>query len=249
MKLYITPESYIDTSKPIDISLALSNTDKNPKAWYVEKPVFEPVRTEHYTGSIEEGGSVNFRNIFFNPHGHGTHTECLGHITEEVHSINKTMKEYFFKAQLLSIKPKIQMNEDGAMDSIIYADQLTILEDAEALIIRTLPNLESKKSMDYSTTNPTYFDVKCAEKIIKAGIDHLLVDLPSVDRENDNGVLAFHHAFWEVPNNPNFERTISELVFVENEVEDGIYILNLQVAPFENDAAPSRPVLYKAVKA
>lgn len=249
MKLYITPESYIDTSKPIDISLPLSNTDKNPKAWYVDKPVFEPVRTEHYTGSIEEGGSVNFRNIFFNPHGHGTHTECLGHITEEVYSINSTLKEYFFKAQLLSIKPEKQMNEDGAMDSIIFADQLSNLEDVEALIIRTLPNVESKKSMDYSTTNPTYFDSKCAGKLINVGIDHLLVDLPSVDRENDNGVLAFHHAFWEVPNNPNFERTISELVFVENEVEDGIYILNFQVAPFENDAAPSRPVLYKIVKA
>lgn len=249
MKLFITPETFIDTLQPIDISLPLSNTDSNPKAWYVEKPIFEPVRTEHYTGSVEEGGSVNFRNIFFNPHGHGTHTECLGHITKKVHSVNNTFKEYFFTAQLLSVTPKQQLNNDGVMDLVIYEDQLNDLKDVKALIIRTLPNADAKKSKDYSTTNPAYFDVKCAEKIISAGIDHLLVDLPSVDRENDNGTLAFHHAFWEVPNNPNFERTISELVFVENDIEDGEYIINFQIAPFENDAAPSRPVLYKITKA
>jgi len=249
MKLFITPDTYIDTSKPIDISLSLSDTERNPKAWYVDAPVFEPVRTEHYTGSVAEGGSVNFRNIFFNPHGHGTHTECLGHITEEVYSVNNTMKEFFFKAQLISISPKQELNEDGVMDSIILENQLDDLKNVEALIIRTLPNHEAKKSMDYSTTNPAYLDVKCAEKIIKSGIKHLLVDLPSVDRENDNGELAFHHAFWEVPKNPNFERTISELVFVNNDVEDGVYLINFQVAPFENDAAPSRPVLYQIIKA
>jgi hypothetical protein len=75
-----------------------------------------------------------------------------------------------------------------------------------------------------------------------------LIDLPSVDRECDGGDLVFHHAFWEVPQNPNHERTITELIYVRNEVEDGKYILELQVAPFKNDAAPSRPILYKIEK-
>lgn len=249
MKLYLTSETFIETSQPIDISLPLSNTDNNPKAWYVENPVFEPVRTEHYTGSIKEGGSVNFRNIFFNPHGHGTHTECLGHITEEVYSINKTLKEFFYKAQLVSIKPKQVLNDEGTYDYVIEEDQLELSKDVQALIIRTLPNDEGKKSKNYSNTNPVYLDVKCAQKIIDQGIDHLLVDLPSVDRESDNGELAFHHAFWEVPQSPNFERTITELIFVKSEIKDGNYILNFQVAPFENDASPSRPVLYKITKA
>ena len=80
------------------------------------------------------------QNIFFNPHGHGTHTECLGHITEEVYSVNNTMKEFFFKAQLISISPKQELNEDGEMDSIILENQLDDLKNVEALIIRTLPN-------------------------------------------------------------------------------------------------------------
>ena len=249
MIFYLDDTHFIDTINPLDLSLPLSADEFNPRAWYVDAPRMEPVRANGFVGSVLEGGAVNFRDIFFNPHGHGTHTECLGHITEEVYSINKTIKEFFFKAQLISIKPKQELNEDGAMDSIILEDQLDNLKNVEALIIRTLPNHESKKSMDYSTTNPAYLDVKCAEKIIKAGIKHLLVDMPSVDRENDKGELAFHHAFWEVPSNPNFERTISELVFINNDIEDGVYLINFQVAPFENDAAPSRPVLYQIIKA
>ena len=98
MKLYLDNEHFIDTAKPLDISMPLSDSEFNPRAWYVEKPRFEPVRTEHYTGSVREGGSVNFRNIFFNPHGHGTHTECLGHITDEVHSVNDVLNQDFFSS-------------------------------------------------------------------------------------------------------------------------------------------------------
>jgi hypothetical protein len=88
-------------------------------------------------------------------------------------------------------------------------------------------------------------DVECVSYLIEKGVDHLLLDLPSVDRESDGGELVFHHAFWEVPSKPNFKRTITELIFVDNKIEDGLYLLNIQMAPFENDASPSRPVLYE----
>jgi hypothetical protein len=71
--------------------------------------------------------------------------------------------------------------------------------------------------------------------------------MPSVDRESDEGKLAFHHAFWNVPENPN-DKTITELIYVNDEITDGLYILEMQMAPFENDASPSRPVLYKIQK-
>ncbi|HIP31709.1 MAG TPA: cyclase family protein [Crocinitomicaceae bacterium] len=249
MKLHIDNNNFIDTSRPLDISIPLRNSEENPKAWYVSAPRFEAVMTDQFTGSVKKGGSVNFRNVFFNPHGHGTHTECLGHITEEVFSINETLSEYFFQAQLISISPKELVREDGEVDLVVLPEQFpTINPDVEALIIRTTPNKITKKSMDYSATNPPYLDVRCVQVLLDAGIKHLLIDLPSVDRENDNGELAFHHAFWEVPKNPNFERTITELIFVSDEIIDSNYVLNIQTAPFENDATPSRPVLYKIKK-
>lgn len=250
MKLFIDPSHYFDTRHPLDISIALSASDKNPRAWYVDPPRIEPVRTEHYTGSIKEGGTVNFRNIYFNPHGHGTHTECLGHITREVHSVNKVLTDFFFKARLVSILPKRVTRDNGDIDFIIGPDQINLNNfEGEALIVRSLPNVGNKLHANYSNTNPPYFDVQCVKKLHAAGINHLLIDLPSVDRENDDGVLAFHHAFWEVPKNPNFKRTITEMIYVDNSIEDGDYILEMQMAPFQNDASPSRPVLYKIERA
>ena len=86
----------IDLSKPIDISIPLTNTEDNPIAWYIEKPVIEPVKFGNWVGKVSEGSSTNFNNIFFNPHGHGTHTECLGHITKAFYSINQCLKRFFF---------------------------------------------------------------------------------------------------------------------------------------------------------
>ncbi len=244
----------IDLSKPIDISIPLSNTDKNPIAWYIEKPEIEPVKLGDWIGKVSEGSSTNFNNIFFNPHGHGTHTECLGHITREFYSINQCLKQFFFTAELISITPE-KINGDLVITKNqienSFRKKSTDAETSSALIIRTVPNLESKKHKNYSKTNPPYLSAEAAIFIREIGIQHLLIDLPSVDREEDEGKLLAHKAFWNVKdvNNLNEDArlncTITEMIFVENEILDGSYILNLQIASFENDASPSKPILYK----
>jgi kynurenine formamidase len=239
----------IDLSKPIDISIPLSNTEQNPIAWYIEKPVIEPVKMGDWIGKVSQGGSTNFNNIFFNPHGHGTHTECLGHITRDFYSINKCLKQFFFMAELVSIEPETIEN-----DLVITKNQIgTILKgkSTEAIVIRTLPNTISKKSKKYSHTNPPYLSEGAAIFIRESGIKHLLIDIPSVDKEHDEGNLLAHKAFWNVKdinhlnNDARLDATITEMIFVPNEVQDGTYLLNLQIASFENDASPSKPILYK----
>lgn len=248
MKATINNNIDIDLSKPIDISIPLSNTDKNPIAWYIEKPEIEPVVFGDWIGKVSEGSSTNFNNIFFNPHGHGTHTECLGHITREFYSINECLKQFFFTAELISITP-----EDINGDLVITKNQIEKAlngKTPEAIIIRTLPNSESKKHKNYSKTNPPYLSEEAAIYIREIGIQHLLIDLPSVDREEDEGKLLAHKAFWNVKdvNNLNDDArlncTITEMIFVEDTIQDGSYILNLQIASFENDASPSKPILY-----
>ncbi len=238
-----------DLSKPIDISIPLTDTDKNPIAWYIEKPQIDPVKSGDWVGKVSEGGSTNFNNIFFNPHGHGTHTECLGHITREFYSINQELKTFFFIAELISLKPYVQ---EG--DHVITKIQLMAALEGktpEAVVIRTFPNETGKKSRNYSNTNPPYLAEAAVVFLRELGVKHLLIDLPSVDREHDQGKLLAHKAFWNVAdiNNLNLEArldaTITELIFVPDEVPDGSYLLNLQIAPFENDASPSKPVLYK----
>jgi kynurenine formamidase len=251
----INNEFKIDLSKPIDISIPLTNTDENPIAWYIDKPVIEPVVFGDWIGKVSEGkSSTNFNNIFFNPHGHGTHTECLGHITRDFYSINQSLKQFFFLAELVSVVPEMKGDDLViTLDSITMALDLTLKLGVpkEALIIRTLPNLEAKKHQKYSNTNPPYLSTDAARFIRESGIQHLLIDLPSVDKEHDEGKLLAHKAFWNVKdvNNLNPDArlncTITEMIFVADEVQDGSYLLNLQIASFENDASPSKPILYK----
>ena len=244
----------VDLSKPIDISIPLTNTDDNPIAWYIDKPVIEPVVFGDWIGKVSEGkSSTNFNNIFFNPHGHGTHTECLGHITREFYSINQSLKQFFFLAELISVVPELQ-----GEDLVITLDSISTTLDValklgvpkEALIIRTLPNFKIKKSLKYSNTNPPYLEEDAARFIRESGIQHLLIDLPSVDKEKDEGKLLAHKAFWNVTDvntlnsDARVEATITEMIYVPDAIPDGSYLLNLQIASFENDASPSKPVLY-----
>lgn len=243
-------EFKIDLSKPLDISIPLTNTDQNPIAWYQNKPEIEPVTMGDWIGKVSEGkSSTNFNNIFFNPHAHGTHTECLGHITRDFYSINQCLKQFFFTAEVISVQP--ELFED---DLIITKKQIeTALQgkNPEAIVIRTLPNEKAKLSKSYSNTNPAYLTEEAAAFIRESEIQHLLIDLPSVDKEHDEGKLLAHKAFWNVKDVSNLNEdarmhyTITEMIFVADVIQNGSYILNLQITSFENDASPSKPVLYK----
>lgn len=244
MKLYLDSTSYIETQDFIDLSIGVSS--QGVQAWYLDPPKFTPVMENGFVGSIALGGGVNFRNIQFNPHGHGTHTESYGHIAHEIFPVSSCFKEYLFHAKLISIEPEVDRQ-----DRIITAARLSeVLSGSavEALILRTLPNEIDKLNKQYSNTNPPFMELACVEVLNNFGVQHLLVDIPSVDKEVDGGALAFHHAFWQVPENPIAHKTITELIFVPNHLTDGDYLLELQVANFENDAAPSRPLLYPIKK-
>lgn len=232
----------VDLSKAIDISIPLSE-DTHPSAWYIGKAVFEPVSDGDWIGKVSEGGDVNFTTITFNPHAHGTHTETVGHITEKVHSINKHLTQFFFTAEVITVAP-----EPKGEDYVISKKQVDHDlkgKSPEALIIRTLPNGRDKLDMDWSHTNWPYIEESAMVGFRKRGIKHLLIDLPSVDREKDEGELKAHHAFWDVDGKIRLDATITEMIYVPHHVPDGRYLLNLQIAPFENDASPSKPVLYK----
>jgi len=125
--------------------------------------------------------------------------------------------------------------------------------NADALIIRTLPNNDKKLTKDYTETNPPYLEEAAMKLIVQYGVDHLLLDLPSVDREVDEGKLANHRLFWNVTGvkadkNSRKHATITELCYIPDDVKDGLYLLNLQLPDIDLDALPSRPVLYKMKK-
>ena len=242
---YNSRKLQIDLSKPLDISMPIISSKKNVNAWYIDEPKIEPIKDAEWIASVSEGASVNFNNIYFNPHAHGTHTECAGHITEKVYSINQNLKTFFFLAEVITVAP-----ENDNEDKIISKKQLQFAlgnKKRDAIILRTIPNTREKLSRQYSHTNWPYLKEDAVKFMVSKGVKHLLIDLPSIDKEKDGGELLGHNAFWNTKGKLRLDATITELIYVSNKIEDGEYFLNLQIAPFENDASPSKPILYKVI--
>jgi hypothetical protein len=122
--------------------------------------------------------------------------------------------------------------------------------DFEALIIRSLPNAPDKLTRNYDETPPPFLTNEAMQFISDLNVSHLLVDMPSIDRLNDDGHLSNHHIYWGVPQGscdvkePS-SKTITEFIFAADHVNDGPYILSLNIGNIRSDAAPSKPVLYE----
>jgi arylformamidase len=260
---FLLGEAWVDLSKPMDISIPLHFSGPQPNAFGVETATSEACVYGDLVGDTRRGGSCNFERITLIPHCNGTHTECVGHLTNERISVRECLKDVFVTAKLISIEPQIPngSRESYAIpfvpdDRVITHDQIEQaigLGESQALLIRTLPNNDNKLTERYDVENiPPYFTTQAIEYISGRGFRHLLVDLPSVDRLYDEGKLSNHRMFWnlepgsfETNGKTRRESTITELIYVPNEIEDGEYVLNLQIAPFESDASPSRPIIFK----
>jgi kynurenine formamidase len=203
------------------------------------------VRTDSFVGSIEEGSPVNFFNLRINPHGNGTHTECVGHIKSGDFSIGRSLSTFHFRAQLISVYPEKKESGDRVIELSHLRGQWEPEDAADALIIRTLPNPDEKRSQIYSGTNPPFFSSEAIDYIVSRQIKHLLVDLPSIDPESDDGRLAAHKSFFNFSGSVRTESTISELIFVPDKIRDGNYFLQLSVLRLDLDVSPSRVVIYE----
>ncbi len=96
----------VNISSPYDISLPVKE-EPNVEAFGLRKAEFRPVQVGSFIGDTRKGGSVNCSYVDFCPHGHGTHTEAVGHVTKDrisVHEILKRQKT-LFPCVLLTVCP------------------------------------------------------------------------------------------------------------------------------------------------
>jgi arylformamidase len=268
IKFNINNKEYsINTQEGIDISIPLVFNGEQPNLYNVEKASAKAFESKEFTGDTRQGGSCNFDEYKLIAHCNGTHTECVGHISDERISIYETLKDTFIPSTLITVKPVKAFNTTDNYSPHKENDDRLItiksLQDSfedingdyiEGLIIRTMPNDETKKSRIYSKNPPPYISIEAMEFILKSGVKHLLIDIPSIDRAYDKGRLTNHHIFWnvkqgshEVDNDNHTTNTITEMIYVPENADDGNYLLNLQIAPFVSDASPSRPVIYKVL--
>ena len=257
----------INTKESIDISIPYKFNGEQPNFYDVNPGKSIPLIYGETTFSVVAGAGCNVSEISMNIHCTGTHTECVGHLLENPGDIGMVLTDIIIPSVLITVDRSsfietIETYHCPVNDSEWVVSRESIQREVEkwkthqplALIIRTTPNAENKKYYKFNINPPPFFTNDALRYISDSDIQHLVVDLPSIDRISDNGILGNHRIFWgdgqnakgEV--NPDSKNTITELAFISNDVRDGFYFLNIQLPHFECDAAPSRPILIKSVQ-
>jgi kynurenine formamidase len=265
IEIKISSKAYqINIEDPIDISIPLIFNGDQPNAFGVEKATSKACEVGNFIGDTRRGGSCNFEEYKFITHCNGTHTECIGHISHKRISVNNILKNCFIPSTLITVKPEKasetndtyipdKNNEDLMITKKIISDALknNSTDFLDGLIIRTLPNSETKKYRKYEGNSSPFFSLEAIKYIVSLNVKHILIDTPSVDRPFDEGNLSIHRIFWDVSlgsydidEKKHSFKTITELIYVPNDIGDGNYFLNLQIPNFVADAAPSRPIIY-----
>ena len=259
-----------DLANGADLSLPLRFDGPQPVFFGAEPASAQTIEAGAFIGDIRRGGSVNCSRYSLTPHCNGTHTECVGHITREPVNVRTLAPRELIPAVLLSVTPtSFALTNERSGEASQPGDRLITRADLQAaserahapiaggaIVLRTLPNGEEKQTRNHDLALPAYLSGEAAAWLIEHDTRHLIVDLPSIDRASDNGQLMAHRIFWGMPAGSTQARaatrassTITELAYIDDALIDGLYLLNLQVAPFEADAAPSRPILYPLVAA
>jgi len=248
----------------IHIGVPISFEDERPAAFGVPISTRKKISNDSFVGDTAKGGSCNVEQIYIIPHCHGTHTESIGHVVNDQITIDDlSSKLQFLKACLISV-PLIEarnskehyFSKSSGDDLWLTAreiqksmERLDRVFQPEALVIRTLPNPLTKPiSQNYSAA---YFTEEAMKWLLEREIEHLVVDIPSIDRMDDGGKLINHRAFWNLSTDQKLidkssfvEKTLTEFAYIPEKAKDACYILNINPIDWHLDAVPSSPILF-----
>ena len=257
-------EVRVDLSSPVSLAIALEFAGPQPRHFGAPAASSRPFSVPGFSGSVISGASCNCQTLSLTPHCNGTHTECVGHLTREPVDAHRVAPTGLIPALVMSIEPVNagKSTHESSKPTPQPGDRLVTRHALEqnwpqapfeprALVIRTLPNYPDKQRQDYSEITPPYLSREAATLLVERHIEHLVIDLPSIDRAHDEGLLTAHRLFFGLPPGSTTlaqatraRSTVTELAYIPDTVIDGAYLLELQVPALGGDAVPSRPLLY-----
>ncbi len=258
-------EVAVDLSNPVSLAIALDFSTAQPRHFGAPAASSQAFSVPGFSGSVATGASCNCRSLSLIPHCNGTHTECVGHLTREQVDAHRVSPHGLIPALVVSVAPvEAGRATDESTTPAPRAGDLLVTRRAltsnwartapfepRALVIRTLPNRPDKQHQDYTDSTPPYLSAEAAALLVEREIEHLVVDLPSIDRAHDEGRLTAHRLFFGLPPGSTTlaqatraRSTVTELAYIPDAAVDGPYLLELQVPALGGDAVPSRPLLY-----
>ena len=253
----------VDFGQALSLAIPLDFAGPQPACFGAPRAESNPLRRGGFTGDTRLGGSCNCEVLTLAPHCNGTHTECVGHVTDERVAISERLAGGVQLAQLVTVEPvpaeAIAEDSDprpGPGDRLVTAAALERAAAGNpgprpaALVVRTLREGSPLRAYEGAAPAP-YLSRQAAEWIVARGIETLVLDLPSADRADDGGKLTAHRVFFGLPPGSRDAHaasrpraSITELAWIPAGIADGYYLLDLQIPPFLSDAAPSRPLLF-----
>ena len=254
-----------DAANPHSLAIELNFDEHAPRWFGAPPPASLALQAGRFSGRVSSGASCNASTLSLTPHCDGTHTECIGHLTRERRDARDVVPAGFLPALLLSVTPARAVGGSETARPAPRAEDLLITREALmsawprqlpfaplALIVRTLPNTAAKCARDYGQQPAAYLSLEAVNFMVERGISHLLLDVPSADRADDDGQLAAHRVFFGLDAGVTAlsaarrpECTITELAYIDSALGDGPWLLQLQIPALAGDALPSRPLLYR----
>jgi kynurenine formamidase len=214
---------------------------------------------------LHAGLGCNCDVLTLAPHCNGTHTECVGHLTEDRVAVSECVPGGMVLALLVTVEPVAAAATPEDSDPLPSPGDLLVTAAAldtafqlhetaapRAMILRTTGQSSRGPHHHYRGAAPApYLSRQAAAWLVDHGIDHVVLDLPSADRAEDGGRLTAHRTFFGLPAGSRRagdaqrpRASITELAWIASAIPDGHYLLDLQMPAFLSDAAPSRPLLY-----
>src|SRR5436190_4174807 len=197
----------------VSLAIAVDFAGGGPRHFGAAAPSSTPYASGKFTGSVATGASANCSTITLTPHCQMTHTESVAHLTRESGDAWRVVPRGLMPAVVVSVipEPARESNESTdpqpwATDELITKRRLraawpmtrpsTNPMEPVAAIVRTLPNDPGKRTRDYTDLVPPYLTREAVEWLVEKRIEHLVLDLPSVDRTHDEGHLVGHRIFF-----------------------------------------------------
>lgn len=249
------PELPVHFGSATSLALELNFEGSQPRHFGAPCASSTPFRSGAFNGEVVRGASCNCRSITLIPHCNGTHTEGVGHLTLTGIPLHRYVPPGPIPALLLTVE--LTTAPDGEEDSdpsprdgdelltraaLLRAWPASLPFAPLALLLRTAGG-------SHGATVAPYLTRQAVTEVVARGIEHLVLDLPSVDRSEDDGRLTAHRIFFGLPPG-SVQReeagrplcTITELATFPDGLRDGPCALQLQLPAFTGDAVPSRPL-------
>jgi kynurenine formamidase len=248
----------------VSLAIAVEFGVPGPRHFGAPAPASVPFSAGSFSGSVATGASCNCSVITLNPHCQTTHTESVAHLTREPGDAWRVVPRGLLPAVVVSVIPEPARESTESTDPQPWATDLLITKrrlraawpmtrmvDPVAAIVRTLPNDPAKRARDYTDLVPPFLTREAVAWLVEKRIEHLVLDVPSVDRTHDEGHLVGHRLFFGLPpgsrargDAARSRATVTELAFIPDEVADGPCILSLAAPAIGGDAVPSQPIVY-----